>query len=236
MRLRIALCDDEAVQIEYLRCIVTNWASSRSHSVTLQSFSSAEAFLFEYEEDRSYDILLLDIEMDRMSGVELARRVRAENEDVQIVFVTGYPDFISEGYEVSALHYLMKPVKAEKLSEVLDRAVAAREKGRRYVLLPDGKEILRIAADEVVYGESDGHYILLHAGDASHRLRMTVPELTEYLGDGFCRISRSFVVGLAHVQRVGKTALILDNGTELALGRGMYEEVSLALVKYLRGL
>ena len=236
MHLRIAICDDEAAQIEYLRRTVTDWASARDHTVVLQCFSSAEAFLFEYEEDRAYDILLLDIEMDRLNGVELARRIRADNGDVQIAFVTGYPDFISEGYEVSAIHYLIKPVKAEKLSEVLDRAAAARERGRRYVLLPDGKELLRIAVDEMVYGESDGHYVLLHTGNDSYRLRMTVPELTEYLGDGFCRISRSFVVGLAHVQRVGKTVVTLDNGTELPQGRGMYDEISRALVKYLRGL
>lgn len=77
-----------------------------------------ESFLFRYEEKKDYDILLLDVEMKAISGMELARRIRRENDSVQIVFITGYPDYISEGYDVSALHYLMKPISAGKLSEV----------------------------------------------------------------------------------------------------------------------
>ncbi|MBQ9120758.1 MAG: response regulator transcription factor [Clostridia bacterium] len=236
MYLRVGICDDEPIQTEYVASIVHGWADVRGNRVETVAFSSAEAFLFEYAEDRSYDILFLDIEMDKMNGIELAKRIRTENEDVQIVFVTGYPDFIGEGYEVSALHYLMKPVGREKLYAVLDRAAAAREKGRRYLLLPDGKKLFRVAAEDLVYGESDGHYVLLHTEQDTHRLRMTVPELDHHLGEGFCRISRSFVVGLPHVRRIGKTGVVLDNGTELPLGRGMYDEVSQAFVKYLRGL
>ena len=85
--------------------------------------SSAESFLFHYAEESDYDILLLDIEMGKINGIELARRIRHDNETIQIVFTTGYYDFISEGYEVSALQYLMKPVSYEKLESVLNKAV-----------------------------------------------------------------------------------------------------------------
>lgn len=236
MRLRIGICDDEKIQTEYVASAVMAWAEARGNWAELQTFSSAEAFLFEYAEDRDYDVLFLDIEMRGMNGVELAKKIRGGNEDVQIVFVTGYPDFIAEGYEVSALHYLMKPVRREKLFEVLDRAASAYQKGTRYLLLPDGKDLFRIAADRIRYGESDGHYILLHTENETYRLRMTIPELEKHLGDGFCRISRSFVVGLHCVCHVTKTAVLLENGTELLLGKGMYDSVSRALVEYLRGL
>ena len=82
-------------------------------------FPSAESFLFDYAEQKNYDFLLLDIEMPSMNGVELAQKIRQENNAVQIIFITGYSDFMAEGYEVSALHYLMKPVSFDKLSKVL---------------------------------------------------------------------------------------------------------------------
>lgn len=83
--------------------------------VQTDSFSSAENFLFYYAEECDYDILLLDVEMGAMDGVTMAKKLRQSNDTVQIIFITGYSDYIFEGYEVAALHYLMKPVKEEKL-------------------------------------------------------------------------------------------------------------------------
>lgn len=71
-----------------------------------ERFESAQAFLFHYEEHKDYDVLLLDIEMPGMDGMSMARAIRRENEAVQIVFITGYSDYIAEGYDVAAgVHY-----------------------------------------------------------------------------------------------------------------------------------
>ncbi|MBR6745176.1 MAG: response regulator [Clostridia bacterium] len=123
MKLNIAICDDEQNQIKYVKDIVSEWSERKEHLSAFSEFPSSEAFLFDYAENRNYDILLLDIEMAKMNGIDLAKKVREGNNRVQIVFITGYPDFMSEGFEVAALHYLMKPVKKEKLFAVLDRAI-----------------------------------------------------------------------------------------------------------------
>ena len=120
---RLAICDDNQTDAAYLQTLLKRWAASAGTALNMESFPSAEAFLFRYEEDRSFDLLLLDIEMGQMSGVELARKIRQENRLVQIVFITGYMEYISEGYDVEALHYLIKPVTEEKLRTVLERAV-----------------------------------------------------------------------------------------------------------------
>ena len=122
MKLKIAICDDEKKQIEYITSLVSKWSTSNAHSCEIRTFASAESFLFEYEDDKAYDILLLDIEMGNMNGVELAKNIRRSNDTVQIIFITGFPDFIAEGYDVSALHYLVKPVSVDKLRAVLDKA------------------------------------------------------------------------------------------------------------------
>ena len=136
MTYRVAICDDNPHDTNYVLSILNNWAQNRTAEVSVESFQSTESFLFHYEDDKNYDILLLDIEMGSMDGVTLAREIRCDNERVQIVFITGYPDYIAQGYDVSALHYLMKPVSHEKLGQVLDRAAAALCKQVRTVLLP----------------------------------------------------------------------------------------------------
>ncbi len=92
--LNIAVCDDESVEIEYLTQLTRQWAKLTETAVSISCFASAEAFLFEYEENKDFDILLLDIQMNAMDGIELAEKIRENNSSVQIVFITGFPDYI----------------------------------------------------------------------------------------------------------------------------------------------
>ena len=92
-----AICDDDAQYARYIGQLAAQWGQRTGTPVETERFPSAEAFLFRYEERRDFDVLLLDVEMTGMEGVELARTVRQANEDVQIVFITGYTDYIAEG-------------------------------------------------------------------------------------------------------------------------------------------
>ena len=118
MSYRAAICDDSTTDAEFVGSILHQWAAERGIEVESERFASADAFLFRYAEDKSFDLLLLDVEMPGTDGVTLAKTVRQENEAVQIVFITGYSDYIAEGYDVAALHYLVKPVSREKLFAV----------------------------------------------------------------------------------------------------------------------
>ena len=109
MHYEIAVCDDSEADRRYLSGQVSHWAREAGHTAEIVAFDSAESFLFRYAEKNDYDILLLDIEMGEMDGVTMAKTLRRGNDTVQIVFITGYSEYIAEGYEVDALHYLMKP-------------------------------------------------------------------------------------------------------------------------------
>ncbi len=236
MKYRIAICDDSLRDAEYVLSLIESWANDNQIAIQTECFPSAEAFLFHYSEDKNFDILLLDIEMGKMNGVELAKTVRRSNDTVQIVFITGFPDFIAEGYEVSALHYLMKPVDAKKLAGVLDRAVAALARQPKSVVLPVGREAVRLTVDDIIYAESQAHYMIIRTAREEYKCRMTVSELTDMLGDGFARCHRSFLVGLRHVSRITKTDVHLSGDICLPLGKGMYDEMNLALIRFLRGM
>ena len=104
--MRIAICDDEESQRALIEKYLYEWAEARSLILETVAFSDAEQFLFEWEEDKRYDLLVLDIEMGAINGMDLAKRIRREDEEIPIVFITGYESYMAQGYEVSAMQYL----------------------------------------------------------------------------------------------------------------------------------
>lgn len=230
MNCTVAICDDAAADRDYLQALVKRWAADRGHRVELTLYPSAESFLFRYAEDKDVQILLLDIEMGPMDGVSLARTLRKENDAVQIVFITGYLDYIADGYEVEALHYLMKPVKEEKLFAVLDRAVEKLHSNQRTLLLELPGEVVRLPVYQIRSAEVQGNYVTIHA-KTDCTVKMTLSELEAQLDDNFFRLGRSALVNLGCVARVSKTAVTLNDGTVLPLPRGAYERINRAIIQ-----
>lgn len=229
MKYKIAICDDSDADREYVLNMVNHWALVAGHQVEINTFSSAENFLFHYAEESDYDILLLDIEMGEMDGVTMAKRLRKSNDTVQIVFITGYSDYIAEGYEVAALHYLMKPVKEEKLAMVLVRAVEKIAKNEKVLNLETGGEIVRVPIYQIRYADVFGNYVTIHAA-SDITIKMTLGELEKSLDERFYRVGRSVIVNLTQISRVTKTEMKLSDGTALALPRGAYDGINRAII------
>lgn len=229
MRYKIGICDDSEADSSYVKGLVSTWAVEKQMDVQMDIFPSAEAFLFHYAEQKDYDILLLDVEMGEMDGVSMARRIRQENEMVQIVFITGYSDYIAEGYEVAALHYLMKPVRPEKLYEVLDRAVAKVQKNEQVLTLELSGEMIRIPLYEIRYLDVHQNYVTVHARQ-DYTMKRTLGEFVGALDDRFYRAGRSCIVNLTCIERVSRTDIYLKDGTGIPLPRGQYEQINRAII------
>ena len=231
MAYRVAIVDDRETDAQFVRDLLIDWSENRQLGIQAQIFSSAESFLFRYAEDKDWDILLLDIEMGAMDGVTMAKRVRRDNEAVQIVFITGYSDYISEGYEVAALHYLMKPVNREKLLTVLDRALDKRRQQERCLILESAGELVRIPFYDIRYLDVRQNYVTVHAKD-DHTVKRTLGDFEKELDSRFCRVGRSMIVNLSFIQRVTKTEVRLSDGTVLPLPRGAYEPLNRAIIQH----
>lgn len=231
MAYRVAIVDDSETDAQFVRDLLIDWSENRQLGIQSQIFSSAESFLFRYAEDKDWDILLLDIEMGAMDGVTMAKRVRRDNEAVQIVFITGYSDYIAEGYEVAALHYLMKPVNREKLLSVLDRAMEKRRQQERCLILECAGELVRIPFYEIRYLDVRQNYVTVHAKE-DHTVKRTLGDLEKELDNRFFRVGRSMIVNLSFIQRVNKTEMRLSDGTVLPLPRGAYEPLNRAIIQH----
>ena len=151
MKINFAICDDNRIDSQYVNELIKKWTRNKKYQIHIDIFQSAEAFLFHYTQNKEYDILLLDIEMKKMDGVTLARMIRKSNKSVQILFITGYSQYIAEGYDVEALHYLMKPIKEEKMFDVLDRAVTKLIQNEKHLLLKLSDEMIKIPLHEIIY-------------------------------------------------------------------------------------
>ena len=178
MDYRIAVCDDEPQARELAQACAVQWAHKHGYSVEVRQFPTGDAFLFQYEEDKAWDILLLDVEMPGRSGVELAKAVRQQNKRTQIVFITGYADYIAEGYDVSALHYLLKPLDREKLFSVLGRAAERlhqRRQGPCCWSCP--RNWCACPLYEVEYLEVRGNYVTVHTGREAYTVKKALSAL-----------------------------------------------------------
>lgn len=228
--MRFAICDDDTNMLDYLRRVILEWGRPEINQIEM--FPSAEAFLFGYEENKKYDVILLDIEMNKMNGVELAKRIRAFDKTVQIIFVTGYSEYISEGYDVAALHYLMKPVIKEKLFEVLDRAKEKLSENERYLCLKIDSEMILVPLHEIRYIEVERNYVTVHADD-NYTVRQTLSEMEQELDDRFFRASRSFIINLHKIRKATKSEVVLIDNTSIPLPRNAYQALNRAIIERL---
>ena len=231
MKYRIAICDDEQNQIEYITSIVTSWSNHKGHSCEIRTFASAEAFLFEYEEDKAYDILLLDVEMKNMNGIELAKRIRKDNNRAEIIFITSHFEFVGEGYEVDALHYLIKPISVEKFTQVLTKAAEKLSVEPPSVVISCEGETVKLYESDILYVESFLHYIVIHTKDNEYKIKENISVFENKVSDVFYRIHRSYLVSLKCITRISRTSVNIGN-TELPLSRGKYDNINRAFIEH----
>lgn len=228
---RFAICDDSEADIEYIETLIQEWNREKEYQIRTERFLSGEEFLFAFEGDPGFDVLFLDIEMKNLNGIDLAQKLRQLGSRIQIVFVTGYMEYIAQGYDVEALHYLLKPVTEEKLSGVLERAMERIRNRERELTLTMPEGIVRIPLAEIRYLEVLGNYVTIHGGE-DYCVKRTLSQLEEMLDQRFYRIHRSYIVNLQSVKRSTRTEVVLKDGTALPLSRKHYEGLNRAMIMY----
>lgn len=231
MNYKISIVDDNITDTEYIASLVRRWADHNSHIVAVTTFPSAEAFLFAEKEAQNCDMILLDIEMGEMDGVELAKRIRARDETVQLIFITGYPDFIAEGYEVSALHYLMKPVPSDKLFSVLSRAAGNIKKAEKCLHVVYDRQTDVVPLSRILYIEAQRQYVVIHTNDKIYRMKSSLVDTEDKLDEYFFKCQRSFLVNLRYVVRIKNDCVVLKNDIEIPISRGMAEKIGREIIR-----
>lgn len=234
--MNIAICDDENSLIEQLRSIMKRWRQLRGCSCEIHSFASGEELLFETAGSFPFDLILLDIELGNghLSGMDLARKIREADMRVDIAFLTNYSGYVFEGYEVSALRYLMKPVTEETLFPLLDLVRANKARVSRYLVLEMDGERRRVEEDNIFYLEARNHTVLLETKNGPLEVKAAISNLARQLSGDFIPTHRSFLVNLRYVERVGRKDCLLENGRSIPVSRGAWEKLNQAFLNFYR--
>jgi two-component system response regulator LytT len=224
--LRVLAVDDERPALEELTYLLR--ADSRvEHVVAAGDGGTALRHLDAALADgQPLAAVFLDIRMPGLDGLVVARVLSRFAEPPQVVFVTAYDDFAVEAFELNAIDYLLKPVRAERLEEAIRRVVEARG-GPTEVLGTDPDETLPVELGGVTrfirradirYVEAQGDYARLHTAEGSHLIRVPLAALEERWRDaGFLRVHRSHLVAVAHIDelRMESGRVSVRIGTEL---------------------
>lgn len=226
--LNIAVVDDEQVHRDILVKYIEEWKERERCDVRTETFAGSEAFYFAWCGDQRYDVLFLDIMMGGADGIRLARRLREQGKNLTIIFTTGIADYMQEGYDLEAMHYLLKPLDREKVWECLERCLRRREEDAKWILLPTEEGLARTDVSQILYAEAVGHYCVLECMGERLQLKLGIRELArklEEVGD-FLLCHRSYLVNLRRAARLGRQDIVMDNGALVPVSRRMYNEVN----------
>lgn len=234
--MKIAVIEDEEPHRNLLIHFLEEWRRETDRSVTVEAFGTAEGFWFRYEEERDFDVLFLDIQMPGMDGVELARKVRALDGDIVIVFATGISDYLEEGYEVEALHYLIKPLSAQKVKRCMEKALGRRRQ-EHFVTLHRLEETLKISQEGIDYVEARGRGCAIGRVRAEEILevREGFSELEALLDkDEFLKCHRSYLCRISNIRQIGREEIEFDDGKRIPVSRRLYKQVNQRFIEYFR--
>lgn len=243
--IKLAIVEDEREHAQLLKSYLQSWSEQSGQAVEIMMYAHGDAFLFDWEEQKDFTAVFLDIQMPKISGMELARRIRQDSEGLQIVFTTGISDYMQQGYEVSALHYLLKPLQEAQVCSCMERICKQAHKEEEWILLSSAEGVERIAADKIWWAEALGHgaavgvewissEVRSDSAPKVRRLEVTdsLGMLKERLGSAFFQCHRSYLVNLSHVKRIEKADVVLDNDDRIPLSRRLYKQVNEAFIHF----
>ncbi len=227
--MNIAVVDDDKVIREQMDSLI----EMQIPDCSLESYATGEELL---GAGKRFDIVFLDIRMDGMDGIETARRLRENQDDVVLIFVTGNREYVFDALDLYAFQYLLKPVDENKFREVLERAAGevAKKKEKRVLFIK--KRNLTLNQADILYIESRAKKVEIHTARSKDSIEIyaTMEELEGQLGEDFYRCHRAYLVNMAHITEYDNDSITITNGDTIYLTKKKYGDFVKAYMWYLR--
>ena len=233
--LSIVVCDDEPYFQNRIKELISAYLNDLGYEYAITSFDSGKELLQLGTDIAKYDIAFLDVQMSEINGIETAKFIREESEEIFIVFVTAFISYSLEGYKVGAIRYLLKDDKClgDSLEECLSAIIAKMNHVRySFEFLSGVKEIM---IDHILYMESSLHkvkFFVLEEEKKEYQMYGKLDEISEDMkAYGFVRIHQSFLVNMKYVTSVERYIARLMDGTEISISKKYYKEAKAAYTK-----
>lgn len=223
--MRIAICEDEPAHTHQLSKIIDNWTKFAKTEAHVTTFANAESFIISWDE-ADFDMVILDIQMGQMTGLELAECIRKEDSEVIILFVTSHSQHALHGFKVNAMNYLVKPISDSDIIPYLDKAFEQyRAKTRAALIVPHNGALVKLTANMINCISMSSHDAIVKTKSGEYSVRKTAEELLDILPSYFIQCHRSHIVNMHEVECLFKNKLLLHDKTQLPVSRGKSQAV-----------
>ena len=233
--IRIAICDDEKHMSDHIRSMVSDFFRKKNQEISLHMFSSGEELL---SYNGHINILFLDIQMKGMDGMETARKLRADQFQGFLVFITVLKEMVFQSFEVQAYDYLVKPVDEKQFEKTMERLYASMQNASEdSLLVQKGYEGRIIPKDEIVFCEIIDRkiYLNLASGEVVDYYER-IENLETKLDNRFYRCHRSYLINLKHLKGYKNGTACMDNGKEIPVSRLRSKEFSGVVLQYMKNI
>lgn len=219
--MRVAICDDEKVFREEMRSALVAYKAERRLHIDVYLYASGEALL---ANPKAFDMVFLDYQMPGMDGMEVARELRRRNLTCSIVFVTSYPEFVFEAFEVQPYRFLCKPVAPEQIEALMTGFIREQKRLAPITVMADGEQVV-IQSKDILYVEGDGKYCIIRTMKKTYNSSKTLAQVHALLPQHcFYRSHKSFVLNLYSIHSFEKGIVKLTNSEIARIGRSKIPE------------
>ncbi|MGN0462105.1 MAG: LytR/AlgR family response regulator transcription factor [Ruminococcus sp.] len=230
--MKIAICDDDSVQLKYINSLVEKWSDISGEKSIISLYSNADELLFNYTPG-CFDVLLLDIQMEGENGISLAKRIRGFNDNASIIFITAVSDYVFDGYDVGAIQYLLKPVDEDKLFDCLNTALK-KSPDKKRIVLESEQSSTAVTIDDIIYLEAFSHKTKVVLVNKEFYTNESISGIEKRLGSDFYKCHRSYIVNIKHINSIKKYDAVMDNGLSVPVSRRLYNDFSNSFITFYR--
>lgn len=230
--MKIAVCDDCKIDQKKASAYILQYAENNMLNIQIDVFNNGSELLSAFQAS-AYKIVFLDIYMDGMSGVETAFKIREWDKDCMIIFTTTSPDHRADGFEVGAVHYLLKPLSYKEIEVALDRCKRLFVENERYIQITVDRHLTKVCLKDILYAEVYGKMVLIHT--VREILKTYIP-LTKiailFGGSPFLQCNRSYLVNMHFITGVQEANFELENGERVPIRKNGRQKIKDQYTRY----
>lgn len=225
--IRVAVCDDFPETVTQVNEYLVEYQQLRDVKLDIKSFYNSEE-LWEYLRRNPCDLVILDIELVKMNGVELGQLIRTELNDhtMKIVYISAKDCYDRQLFEVQPLNFLPKPIDKEKLFKMIDLTIDLLRDTERFFVFENKQGTFRIRFNDIIYFESFDHDIKIAAVSGNYEFKSSLSEVLKQLSDSrFLQVHRSYIINYSNANHIKYEEIIMSNGDAIPVGRDRRKDV-----------